>query len=162
MPETVTDKLVPLREAISDHLGHGDAVVLGACLEPDIPFAATYEIIRQGIGGLNVIAPISDASTDMLIGAGCVAEVTGAWVGNVSGGLGHNYRRALENGEPGPVTRRVGPVVAGQRDLRPLGYGGPTQGALGHVRPRQRPVRRASNKPTKAGRRPGVSFPPIV
>ena len=98
------DKLVPLREAISDHLGDGSAVVLGACLEPDIPFAATHEIIRQSLRGLNVIAPISDASTDMLIGAGCVSEITGAWVGNVSGGLGHNYRRAVEAGEPGPVT----------------------------------------------------------
>ena len=36
---------------------------------------------------------------DLLIGAGCVAEVTGAWVGNVSGGMGHNYRRAAETGE---------------------------------------------------------------
>ncbi len=97
------DKSTPLAKAISDNLGAGDSVVLGACLEPDVPFAATYEIIRQGIGKLNVIAPISDASTDMLIGAGCVSEVTGAWVGNVSGGLGHNYRRAVEKGEPGPI-----------------------------------------------------------
>ncbi len=73
----MNDKLLPLDRAISENLDPGSAVVLGSCLEPDIPFAATYEIIRQGIGGLNVIAPISDASTDMLIGAGCVAEVTG-------------------------------------------------------------------------------------
>ena len=93
MPE----KLCPLDQAIRDHVPSGSSVVLGACLEPDIPFAATYEIIRQRITGLDVIAPISDASTDMLIGAGCVSQVTGAWVGNVSGGLGHNYRRAFEN-----------------------------------------------------------------
>jgi glutaconate CoA-transferase subunit A len=36
----------------------------------------------------------------MLIGAGCVDRITGAWVGNVSGGLGHNYRRAAEHSEP--------------------------------------------------------------
>jgi glutaconate CoA-transferase subunit A len=42
-------------------------------------------------------------STDMLIGAHCVAEVTGSWVGNVSGGMGHNYRRATEAGEPNPI-----------------------------------------------------------
>ncbi len=98
------DKLRPLDEAISRNVAPGSSVVLGACLEPDIPFAAAYEFIRQGIDGLNVIAPISDASTDMLIGAGCVSQVTGAWVGNVSGGLGHNYRRAFESGEPGPIT----------------------------------------------------------
>ena len=50
-----------------------------------------------------MIAPISDISTDMLIGAGCVADVTGAWVGNVSGGMGHNYRRAAESGLPNPI-----------------------------------------------------------
>jgi glutaconate CoA-transferase subunit A len=81
----------------------GASVVLGAALENAIPFAVTHELIRQGRRGLNVIAPISDISTDMLIGAGCVAEVTGAWVGNVSGGMGHNYRRAAEHREPNPI-----------------------------------------------------------
>jgi glutaconate CoA-transferase, subunit A len=93
------DKQQSLKDAISTYVPDGSSVVLGAVLEPDIPFAATREIIRQGIKGLNIIAPISDASTDMLVGAGCVDEVTGAWVGNVSGGLGHNYRRAFENRE---------------------------------------------------------------
>ncbi len=91
------DKLQPLGQAIAEHVIPGSSVVIGACLEAAIPFAATYEIIRQGITGLEVIAPISDASSDMLIGAGCVAGITGAWVGNVSGGLAHNYRRAFEN-----------------------------------------------------------------
>ena len=98
------EKLCALDQAIADHVTTGCSVVLGACLEPDIPFAATYEIIRQKITGLEAIAPISDASTDMLIGAGCVDRVTGAWVGNVSGGLGHNYRRAFENRETPSVT----------------------------------------------------------
>jgi len=39
----------------------------------------------------------------MLIGAGCAGSITGAWVGNVSGGLGHNYRRAMEQGIPHPL-----------------------------------------------------------
>lgn len=94
------EKLVSLPEAIRAHVSDGDCVVLGACLEAAIPFAATYEIIRQGKRGLDVAAPISDTSADMLIGAGCVRQVTGAWVGNVSSGLGHNYRRAVEHGEP--------------------------------------------------------------
>ena len=98
------DKLADLGDAIAEHLRSGDSIVLGACLEPDVPFAATHEIIRQGLRDLNVIAPISDASTDMLIGAGCCTEVTGAWVGNVSGGLGHNYRRAYEKAEPHKLT----------------------------------------------------------
>lgn len=98
------DKLCPLDEAIAELVRNGDSLVMGACLEPDIPFAATYEIIRQGRRELDIVAPISDASTDMMIGAGCVARVTGAWCGNVSGGLGHNYRRAVESGDPGAVS----------------------------------------------------------
>ena len=77
--------------------------MLGAGLEHGVPFAATHELIRQGRRDLNMMAPISDMSTDMLIGAGCVAEVTGAWVGNVSGGMGHNFRRAAEADLPNPI-----------------------------------------------------------
>jgi glutaconate CoA-transferase subunit A len=40
---------------------------------------------------------------DQLIGAGCVRRATAAWVGNVSAGLGHNYRRAVEHGVPRPL-----------------------------------------------------------
>lgn len=98
------DKLVALQTAIAELVRDGDSIVLGACLEPMIPFAATYELIRQGKRDLAVIAPISDASSDMLIGAGCVAKVLGAWVGNVSGGLGHNYRRAAERHLPRAIT----------------------------------------------------------
>ncbi len=92
-----------MADAIATFVQDGAKVVLGAALENAIPFAATHELIRQGRRDLNVIAPISDISTDMLIGAGCVAEVTGAWVGNVSGGMGHNYRRAAETGQPNPI-----------------------------------------------------------
>lgn len=99
----MTEKLMPIKEAVASLVKDGDGIVLGAALENAIPFAATHELIRQGFRNLNAIAPISDISTDMLIGAGCVTEVTGAWVGNVSGGLGHNYRRAAETGQPHPL-----------------------------------------------------------
>src|SRR6185312_13819166 len=36
--------------------------------------------------------------------AGCVTTITAAWVGNVSEGLGYNYRRAAEKGLPHPIT----------------------------------------------------------
>ncbi len=95
------DKRLSLEQAVADLIRDGDSIVMGACLESDIPFAATHEIIRQGKRELEVVAPISDASTDMLIGAGCVGAVTGAWVGNVSAGLGHNYRRIMEGAARG-------------------------------------------------------------
>jgi glutaconate CoA-transferase subunit A len=94
------DKLRSLTEAIGECVGNGDSIVLGANLEPNIPFAAAYEMVRQGRRNLHIIAPISDMAADLLIGAGCVGEVSTAWVGNVSGGLGHNYRRAVEHGIP--------------------------------------------------------------
>ncbi|MBF0355357.1 MAG: CoA transferase subunit A [Alphaproteobacteria bacterium] len=96
-------KLVSLKEAVRDVIKDGDRVVIGAGLEHAIPFAVTFELIRQGKRNLDLIAPISDASADMLIGAGCASSVTGAWVGNVSGGLGHNYRRAMEQSIPHPL-----------------------------------------------------------
>ena len=100
------EKLIGLREAIASLVQDGNSIVLGAGAEVAIPFAAVHEIIRQARRDLNVIAPISDALSDMLIGAGCVSSVTSAWVGNVSGGLGHNYRRAVEKGLPHPITVR--------------------------------------------------------
>ncbi len=76
---------------------------MSCSLEPLVPFAAGHEIIRQGRRDLELVAPISDSLFDQLIGAGCVGRVTAAWVGNVSEGLGHNYRRAAETGVPRPL-----------------------------------------------------------
>ncbi len=101
--EIPVDKLCSPSEAIQTYVPDGASIVLGAALESAIPFAATHELIRQGRRGLNMIAPISDISSDTLIGAGCVAEITGTWVGNVTAGIGHNYRRAAETGKPNPI-----------------------------------------------------------
>jgi glutaconate CoA-transferase subunit A len=73
---------------------------MGAALEALIPFAAGHELIRQRRRDLTLIGPISDILFDQLVGAGCVARIAAAWVGNVSAGLGHNFRRAVEQGQP--------------------------------------------------------------
>ncbi len=93
-------KLLSMREAVARLVTDGSSVLMGAALESLIPFSAGHEIIRQGRRGLTLIAPISDTLFDQLIGAGCVARVAASWVGNVSAGLGHNFRRAVEHGEP--------------------------------------------------------------
>jgi glutaconate CoA-transferase subunit A len=93
-------KLLSLEDAIARDLPDGASVALGMALEAAIPFAAGHELIRQGKQDLDLIGPISDMLFDQLIGAGCVRRVTAAWVGNVSAGLGHNYRRAVEHGIP--------------------------------------------------------------
>jgi len=76
------------------------SIAIGCALEPAIPFAFAHELIRQRKRDLVLIGPISDILFDQLIGAGCVARVEAAWIGNVSAGLGHAYRRALEQGIP--------------------------------------------------------------
>jgi glutaconate CoA-transferase, subunit A len=95
-----------MAEAISRHVPDGAWVAMGTSLEHGIPFAAGHEMIRQARRDLTLIGPISDALFDQLIGAGCVARVVAAWVGNVSEGLGHCYRRAAERGEPRPIEIR--------------------------------------------------------
>ncbi|HEX8982300.1 MAG TPA: CoA-transferase [Ktedonobacterales bacterium] len=96
-------KLMSMRDAVSRFVPDGASIAIGCALEPLIPFAASHEIIRQGRRDLTLIGPISDVLFDQMIGAGCVARVIAAWAGNVSEGLGHNYRRAAEKGQPHPI-----------------------------------------------------------
>jgi glutaconate CoA-transferase subunit A len=93
-------KVMPMAEAIARFVPDGATVAMGVALEPLIPFAAGHELIRQQRRDLELVGPISDALFDQIIGAGCVRRVTAAWVGNVSEGLGHCYRRACEDGVP--------------------------------------------------------------
>lgn len=94
----MSTKVMSMREAIARFVKDGDTVVLGAALEHAIPFAAGHELIRQGRRNLTLVGPISDILFDQLIGAGCVARVEAAWVGNVAAGSGYNFRRAAETG----------------------------------------------------------------
>jgi glutaconate CoA-transferase subunit A len=97
------DKIRTLRDAIADTIEDGMSVAMGCGLESLIPFAASHEIIRQAKRDLTLIAPISDMQFDQLIGAGCAKKIIASWVGNVAAGLGHNYRRAAEDGIPQPL-----------------------------------------------------------
>src|ERR1700693_774178 len=96
-------KVMTMAEAIRRVVPDRSTVALGLALEALIPFAAGHEMIRQGRRDLELVGPISDALFDQLIGAGCVRRVSAAWVGNVSEGLGHCYRRACEAGIPRPL-----------------------------------------------------------
>ncbi|HEV8596329.1 MAG TPA: CoA-transferase [Candidatus Dormibacteraeota bacterium] len=89
-----------MAQAIERFVPDGATVAMGVALEALIPFAAGHEMIRRRRRDLELVGPISDALFDQLIGAGCVRRVTAAWVGNVSEGLGHCYRRACEAGIP--------------------------------------------------------------
>src|SRR4249919_4110553 len=93
-------KLMTMSEAVALYVPDGSSVAISLALEPLIPFAAAHEIIRQQRRNLTLIGPISDILFDQLVGAGCVEKVKAAWVGNVSEGLAHCYRRAIEKSIP--------------------------------------------------------------
>lgn len=99
-------KLATCAEAVRRYVQDGASVALGCALEPAIPFAFAHELVRAGRRDLRLIGPISDVAFDLLIGAGCVAEVDAAWIGNVSAGLAHCYRRAMEEGVPRRIVVR--------------------------------------------------------
>ena len=96
-------KLTSMAEAIARYVPDGTSLAAGLALEALIPHAAVHEIIRQRRQNLTLIGPISDILFDQLIGAGCVEKIVAAWVGNVSEGLAHCYRRATEKALPRPL-----------------------------------------------------------
>lgn len=102
----MTDKLLPMREAVARLVPDGASVACGLALEAAIPFAFAHELIRQRRRDLHLIGPIADAVFDQLVGAGCVAVIEAAWVGNVTTGSGYCFRRAVEQGRPRELTVR--------------------------------------------------------
>ncbi|MFH1033496.1 MAG: CoA-transferase [Pseudomonadota bacterium] len=96
-------KVMPLAQAVAQLVRPGMSIAMCAALEGFVPFAAGHEIIRQGHGELTLIAPISNILFDQFIAAGLARRVIAAWVGNVSSGIGYNYRRAMEQGLPRPL-----------------------------------------------------------
>jgi glutaconate CoA-transferase subunit A len=94
-------KVGMLSTAISELVPSGSSVALGLQMEQMIPFAAGHEIMRQKKRDLRLIGPISDILFDQMIGAGCVKDVVAAWVGNVMMGTAYNFRRAVEQENPG-------------------------------------------------------------
>ncbi len=146
-------KLASMTDAISQYVPDGSSVAIGLALEPFIPFAASHEIIRQRRRNLTLIGPISDILFDQLIGAGCVDKVKAAWVGNVSEGLAHCYRRAVEQSVPKSiVTEEYSNFTIGLALL--AGSLGspyiPTHSLLGSDLPRQNPTFSLQQSPLDA------------
>lgn len=136
-------KLTTMTDAIAQYVPNGSSVAIGLALEPFIPFATSHEIIRQRRRNLTLIGPISDILFDQLIGAGCVDKVKAAWVGNVSEGLAHCYRRAIEQSIPKSLVTEeysnftIGlALLAGSLDVPYI----PTRSLLGSDIPRQNPA----------------------
>ena len=96
-------KVVTMEEAVREHVKSGMSIAMGCALESMIPFAAGHEILRQKKINLTLIGPISDMLFDQMVGGGAVSRIRAAWVGNVSTGIGYNFRRAIEQSVPGPL-----------------------------------------------------------
>ncbi len=144
------NKLTSMAEAIAQFVPDGSTVAMSLALEPLIPFAAGHEIIRQQRRNLTLIGPISDILFDQLIGAGCVEKVKAAWVGNVSEGLAHCYRRAVEQSIPRAIVVEehsnftIGlALLAASLDAPYI----PTRSLLGSDIPRQNPTFRVHQSP---------------
>jgi glutaconate CoA-transferase subunit A len=142
-----------MTDAIARYVPDGSSVAIGLALEPFIPFAASHEIIRQQRRNLTLIGPISDIIFDQLIGAGCVDKVRAAWVGNVSEGLAHCYRRAIEQSIPHAlVTEEYSnftislALLAGSLGVPYI----PTRSLLGSDIPRQNPAFSQQQSPLDA------------
>lgn len=143
-------KLMTMTEAIASYVPDGASVAMSLALEPLIPFAAGHEIMRQQKHNLTLIGPISDVLFDQLIGAGCVAKIKAAWVGNVSEGLGHCYRRATERGIPRAITTEEHSNFTIALALLAGGLGSPyipTRTTLGSDIVRQNPTFRQEQSP---------------
>ncbi len=146
-------KLTSMADAIAQYVRDGSSVAIGLALEPCIPFAASHEIIRQQRRNLTLIGPISDILFDQLIGAGCVDKVKAAWVGNVSEGLAHCYRRAIEQSIPHSLVTEeysnftIGlALLAGSLGVPYI----PTHSLLGSDLPRQNPAFSQQQSPLDA------------
>ncbi len=146
-------KLTSMTDAIAQYVPDGSSVAIGLALEPFIPFAASHEIIRQQRRNLTLIGPISDILFDQLIGAGCVDKVKAAWVGNVSEGLAHCYRRAIEQSIPHAIVTEeysnftIGlALLAGSLGVPYI----PTRSLLGSDLPRQNPTFSQQQSPLDA------------
>src|SRR5713101_9395876 len=143
-------KLISMSSAIARYVQDGSSVAIGLALEPLIPFAAGHEIIRQRRQNLTLIGPISDILFDQLIGAGCVAKISAAWVGNVSEGLGHCYRRASEQSVPRSIITEEHSNFTIALALLAAGIGSPyipTRSVFGGDIVRQNPTFRQQQSP---------------
>lgn len=143
-------KLTTMSEAIARYVPDGASVAIGLALEALIPHAAAHEIIRQRRQNLTLIGPISDILFDQLIGAGCVAKVQAAWVGNVSEGLAHCYRRATEKAIPRPLVTESHSNFTIGLALLAASLGSPyipTRSLLGSDIPRHNPNLRLETSP---------------
>jgi len=96
---TDREKVTDLVSAIEEYVTDGSSIAFGGMGGRD-PEAAAREIVRQGTTGLTVLDDARTTLLDIMVGAGCVDEYVGSWVGTSLISQGHNIRNAVENDVP--------------------------------------------------------------
>lgn len=96
------DKQMGLKEAVNTYCPSGCSFSLGGLGGRD-PFAVAFELIREKKTELTLLQSSGMDIVNILIGAGCIKKIEGAytWIGSVGSGL--NYRRAIEKGIPNHI-----------------------------------------------------------
>ena len=141
-----------MRDAVARFVPDGASICMGAALEALIPFAAGHELIRQGRRNLTLVGPISDMLFDQLVGAGSVGRIIAAWIGNVSAGLGHSFRLAVEQGIPHPLAVEDHPNLTIAVGLQAGALGPPTSSSARCSAPTCSAPTRHSARPLTRGR----------
>ena len=76
----------------------GASIALGGAGHRRSPMAVVFQLIRNRLQDLHIIALTSGVAADALIAAGCVSRIEAMYVGLELQGLAPNFRRAVEQG----------------------------------------------------------------
>ena len=100
VPRALEGKLMPPAAAVRRFVAPGSQVALGGFTINRNPMALVYEIVRQHIADLHLVAHSNGQALDVLVGGGCVRRIEIAYAGN--GRFAPTcvrFRRAVERGQ---------------------------------------------------------------
>jgi glutaconate CoA-transferase, subunit A len=95
-------EIASLQEAVAELVRDGDSVALEGFTHL-IPFAAGYEVLRQGRRDLELIRMTPDVLYDQMVGVGAARKLVFSYAGNPGVGSLHRLRDAVERGWPVPI-----------------------------------------------------------
>lgn len=97
--KTLKDKQTSMGDAVRKYCPDGSTFAISGMGARE-PFAALFEIIRQGKKDLTFVSNgVSDAGC-LILGSGCVKKFEGGYAGIILVGSDNNVRRAREKGIP--------------------------------------------------------------
>ena len=91
-------KFMSLSEAVRTFVNHEDLLYASGFTHL-IPFAASHEIIRQGIKDLVLARATPDLIYDQMVAAGCARKIIFSYMGNPGVGSLRRVREAIETGQ---------------------------------------------------------------